>query len=762
MQGNRQGNFIKHIGVGLVAIMALGCQSNFDSDKKNLEQKELTGHRLVQTEPPFESVPFRSRNFKTHKAKTTILKNLEAPTEQELKNIDLSTSVRDVQLLVLDAQGRVTRKTPKLYKLTLQLKAPHPETLQFTGWIQRSANGVKLEPSQAVNNTSYEVSGQCKNTDCQDEIDLGIRQFNGDGGVVAETKIFLQLNWAQVVLKRNRQLHTDSLSQGQANALHTMEKLQLAQVNSWEVPIGPSGIKVDLFDEDKKHAFSIKAPSIVTKEHAISAEVVQGQKKAPHKVSLEGNGDNHLLFRTSSQSAEDNSPIENLVELRRLDTPTTVVQKDDAPTETQKSEEPQNNKKPRKRRGPRKPMNELSKDAKPQGKQGRNRVRLRGSWSKPVKARVSSEQDNSFKEEPSSDSSLPKESDNTQAHRTAPHKSRASRNKEVTENSPVTSESNEIQSPASRSEITLPPPPEEVIQQHAFLRSQMGNPETPLIDLMVDDFDQNYHLPGVQSWIQCARNSKGCRGMKGQWRRRLEKFFYYANPVRELIEGIYHYFGITPKTALNMIHESNYFITGSYPSEASGTGPLGPSQISKALALDYKIPLHERNYLAPSLCVAARNYTKLMAYFSHSDSTIIMLGYLLGEGGAGKRVECGSAKASTAKNPDCSSRTEKAMNDKDPNVERFWRKSRYHRLQDLRNYHFTYRELVDLQTLKQDHYNYVDQFLSVYFISKDPEAYDFDMSDLSTALPHNVYPGDGVNSMANSVCREAARHKVDF
>ncbi len=265
---------------------------------------------------------------------------------------------------------------------------------------------------------------------------------------------------------------------------------------------------------------------------------------------------------------------------------------------------------------------------------------------------------------------------------------------------------------------------------------------TPRSARMVRDFDKNRDLPGVRKFIaEFQRNA----------RRDLENFYNFASPFRGLIESIGQTFDVSPSFAYLTVVESVYFTGGRYQIQAAGTSSaLGPFQLLDGTARELGVRVtggddDERRFFVPSACGAAKYVRKLVDMFSDSDSTVSILAYYQGDGGAAAAIHCSfGANESPAA---CASRINKGFSGSDY--------ARFKRL--AKSYNYTYMEMDRLAVIPAHMRNYVNKKLAVYFISSDMKRYGFKVgAGAPRSLPGNgtVFPAAAIQ---DNQCRSIAQ-----
>lgn len=260
---------------------------------------------------------------------------------------------------------------------------------------------------------------------------------------------------------------------------------------------------------------------------------------------------------------------------------------------------------------------------------------------------------------------------------------------------------------------------------------------------MVRDFNGNRNLDGVKKWI----NEYG--GRTG-WRKDLQAFYNNAMLFRLVIEAAGKAFDISPAFAYVTVIESNYFKGGKWALEwGKGTSAFGPFQLTEAAAKEGKMALSERRYVVPSACGAAKFFRNRVDDFEDSDTTMSILAYNQGGGGAAAAVYCSFAK-SVGNRKACAERINKNFSRSD--YGRF--------LKFAKNYNYTYAELAEVSAVPKPMRNYVDQKLAIYFISNDYAKYGFTLPSGNFKRPNNntIVPG---NRMHDPDCERVTRSLAD-
>lgn len=268
----------------------------------------------------------------------------------------------------------------------------------------------------------------------------------------------------------------------------------------------------------------------------------------------------------------------------------------------------------------------------------------------------------------------------------------------------------------------------------AYLKIDKSLPRT---GRMTIDFDKNRNIPGVRHAMAEYQKEK---------RSGLENFYRYAHPFRGIIEAIGMTFDVSPAYAYLTVVESAYFTGGKYKIERPHrkgkllSSALGPFQILENTGRNLNLritdlwkgdtnshdnSLDERRYFTSSACGAAKYVGQLVNTFEGSDSTLSILAYYQGEGGAAAALYC-TFEASGDKKA-CAKRINRGMKGNEYN--------RYLRL--AKNYSYTYAELESVAAIPAHMRQYVNRKLAVYFISSDLARYGFSISSPILHLPNN-------------------------
>lgn len=278
-----------------------------------------------------------------------------------------------------------------------------------------------------------------------------------------------------------------------------------------------------------------------------------------------------------------------------------------------------------------------------------------------------------------------------------------------------------VKNPAKR-----PVQVEPVITNSAYLRIDNSLPRTAR---MSRDFARNRNLPGVKNFINIYT--------RGKRHGDLLAFYKYANPFRPMIEAVGHAFDVSPSFAYLTVIESQYMKSGYYRIEPiNSAGAYGAFQFKPGTARGVGMRVDggedERKYFAPSACGAATYIGSLVNTFMNSDTTLAILGYNQGSGGAARAIYC-----SYEDHSQCRSR----------NFNRY--------LKFAKNYSFKYADMDSVTAIPKEQRDYVDAKLAIYFVSSDMDRYGLKIpAGAPRTLPRNgsVFPPSPIN---NSTCRAA-------
>ena len=236
---------------------------------------------------------------------------------------------------------------------------------------------------------------------------------------------------------------------------------------------------------------------------------------------------------------------------------------------------------------------------------------------------------------------------------------------------------------------------------------------------MVRDFNQNRQVPGVRDEIANYQRNRGT----------LDAFYTYANPFRRMIQAIGRAFDVSPAYAYLTVIESTYFAGHYFNKDNSGVA-LGIFQFKTRTAESVGLRTggsgDERYYFAPSACGAAKYIGNLVESFGDGDTTMAILGYNQGEGGAAAAIFC--SLGDTGNRKECASRINHGMSGSEY--------ARYIKL--AKNYHYKYAEIERVAAISAAMRSYVNRKLAIYFISSNMSQYGFSIpSDAPNHLPGN-------------------------
>lgn len=277
-------------------------------------------------------------------------------------------------------------------------------------------------------------------------------------------------------------------------------------------------------------------------------------------------------------------------------------------------------------------------------------------------------------------------------------------------------------SPPQPSQQQTPAQPQiQTTEGKSYLRIDDSLPRTRK---MTSDLNRNRNLPGVKQWIETY---------KGNYRTSLQKFYTYANPFRGIMEKVGQALDVSPAYAYLTVIESYYFTKGRYEIEGnSQSSALGPFQLIIGMAREMGLNAgsggkdDERRYFVPSACGAARYMRKLVNKFGESDSTVAILGYFQGDGGAAAAIYC-TFDPNAGNRQDCASRINSSFTSKDY--------GRFLRL--VKNYNYNFADMDRMAAIPKNMRNYVNQHLAIYFISNDFNRHGFSLDKAPTRLPDN-------------------------
>lgn len=284
---------------------------------------------------------------------------------------------------------------------------------------------------------------------------------------------------------------------------------------------------------------------------------------------------------------------------------------------------------------------------------------------------------------------------------------------------------------------TEPAKPVVSSQSGAFLISDNSLPRTRR---MLADYELNRSIPGVGAAIASYQNDSGKRTQ-------LQKFFYHANAYRPVMEVTGSAYDVSPAYAYVTVIESAYFTGGEYKVERPRnrktgrllSSALGPFQLLEGTARGQGLRVtalwkddrnhgdddqDERGYFATSACGAANYMAKLVNLFSNSDTTLAILAYKEGEGGAAAAAYC-----TKTKNQSCINRINNGMSGAEY--------SRY--MNYAKRYNYTYKEMDRASmAIPRRMRDYVRNKLAVYFIASDMRRYGFTQYTRSALPKHKT------------------------
>jgi hypothetical protein len=285
------------------------------------------------------------------------------------------------------------------------------------------------------------------------------------------------------------------------------------------------------------------------------------------------------------------------------------------------------------------------------------------------------------------------------------------------------------QQPAQPSPVQPRPPQPQPVQPlvpgTSYLKIDLSLPRT---SRMSRDFARNRKIPGVVSWMNQYSNAR-------DWHHNdLAAFYRNANPFRTIIETIGRAYDVSSSFAYLTVIESPYFTGGQYKISAeTKSTAVGPFQLlqgtAQSLGMISSGANDERRYFAPSACGAARYIAGLVNEFYDSDTTVSILGYYQGDGGAARAIACTYADRSM-----CNGKNY----------------SRYKQLS--KSYNYSYAQIASVAAIPKDQLDYVNKKLAIYFISENISQYGFATGGV-THLPTNgtVFPS---HQISDGLCRQ--------
>jgi membrane-bound lytic murein transglycosylase D len=246
---------------------------------------------------------------------------------------------------------------------------------------------------------------------------------------------------------------------------------------------------------------------------------------------------------------------------------------------------------------------------------------------------------------------------------------------------------------------------------------------------MSRDFARNRNLPGVKNFVNIYTT--------GKRRGDLMAFIKNANPFRPMLEAVGSRLDVSPSFAYLTVIESRYMKSGNYQIEPiNSAGAYGAFQFKPDTARSVGMRVDggedERKYFAPSACGAATYIGSLVNTFMNSDTTLAILGYNQGSGGAARAIYCSYEDRSQCKS-------------------RNW--NRY--LKFAKNYSFKYADMENVTAIPKEQRDYVDAKLAIYFVLSDMARYGLSIpSSAPRILPNNgsVFPPQEIH---NPSCRAA-------
>ncbi len=257
----------------------------------------------------------------------------------------------------------------------------------------------------------------------------------------------------------------------------------------------------------------------------------------------------------------------------------------------------------------------------------------------------------------------------------------------------------------------------------SYLRVNYNDLANPKIKKMIDDFESNYQVQGMQAWIK-RYTSSGAR------RESLRNALTHADPFRPLVEEIFHNYGVAPPAALVTFIESAFFASGKYKLEVNPRSTAtGPFQLlwgsGKAMQMKVyqnrtgKMPVAKdhRLFFVPSACAAARHLKSSLESVAQNDSTLAIAAYYLGNGGVANAIGKALKRDKSASS-----------------------------MQLVKRYNIRYSDVAKQHMLPAHVIDYVNKALSLYFITGNPAGHNFDwVPQVSPDLPHGkILPPDEI------------------
>lgn len=261
------------------------------------------------------------------------------------------------------------------------------------------------------------------------------------------------------------------------------------------------------------------------------------------------------------------------------------------------------------------------------------------------------------------------------------------------------------------------------------------HPELRRVSDMIDDFEQNYSLPGVKSAIREFTSNPA----------HLQTALKNAQPFRPLINQIFNFYQVAAPASLVLMIESDFFKRENYPLQTNAISTAsGPFQIiyNTGRALGMRVFQNrtgrrppaddERNFFVPSACGAAKHFSNSLNNFSRHDRTLSILAYYQGDGGAAKFMQ-------------------RLVPSKDKTGNAF---------KDISRYRITYRDIERQNMLPRDVRHYVNRSLALYFLTGNPSLHGFSWKE----EPNSTLPEGKViprMPMADPTCHQAVQPLID-
>ncbi|MGE3386972.1 MAG: hypothetical protein AB7K41_09620 [Bdellovibrionales bacterium] len=272
------------------------------------------------------------------------------------------------------------------------------------------------------------------------------------------------------------------------------------------------------------------------------------------------------------------------------------------------------------------------------------------------------------------------------------------------------------------------------LSANSYLRVDYNDVSRPGIRKMIDDFEGNYQVVGVQEKI---------RGFTSDPKRRahLVNALNNAQPFRPLIQTIFQNYGIAPPAALVTFIESAFFASGNYVLETNPVSTAsGPFQLLYGTARRFGMRVFEnkegalpnkadhRLYFVPSACGAAKHLKDSVVSIAKRDSTMAIAAYYLGNAGVAGAIHK-VLTGSKAQKKDL--------------------------LGLIKKYNFLYRDVARQHMLPPHVLDYTNKALALYFVTGNPILHNFAWAD----EPRSKLPAGKVlppiGEIKDPICRQS-------